>query len=209
RDLFGGRSLLEEVGWWDEDGDGIREAHGVAGISDGTPFSVTLLTTSDHPAHERTAHILSENLAACGIGLAVEYLPAEEFFADGPDGLVFGRQFDLALFSWLNGFDAPCELYLSSQVPRAENWWATSNNPGYANADYDAACQAALDALPGTEDYAHFHREAQRIFSHDLPVLPLYFVPKLVATRPEVSGVILDPSEYLELWNIEAFDSGR
>ncbi len=207
--LFDGRSLLEEVGWQDEDGDGIREAHDVTGISNGTPFSVTLLTTSDHPAHERTAHILSENLAACGIGLAVEYLPAEEFFADGPDGLVFGRQFDLALFSWLNGFDAPCGLYLSSQVPRAENWWATSNNPGYANADYDAACQAALDALPGTEDYAHFHREAQRIFSHDLPVLPLYFVPKLVATRPEVSGVILDPSEYLELWNIEAFDSGR
>ena len=204
--LFGGRSLLEEVGWQDEDGDGIREAHDVADISNGTPFSVTLLTTSDHPAHERTAHILSENLAACGIGLAVEYLPAEEFFADGPDGLVFGRQFDLALFSWLNGFDAPCGLYLSSQVPRAENWWATSNNPGYANADYDAACQSALDALPGTEDYAHFHRQAQRIFSHDLPVLPLYFVPKLVAARPEVSGVVLDPSEYLELWNVEAFD---
>ena len=206
--LFGGRSLLEEVGWQDEDGDGIREAHDVAGISNGMPFSVTLFTTSDHPAHERTAHILSENLAACGIGLAVEYLPAEEFFADGPDGLVFGRQFDLALFSWLNGFDAPCGLYLSSQVPRSENWWTTSNNPGYANADYDAACQSALDALPGTEDYAHFHREAQRIFSHDLPVLPLYFVPKLVATRPGVNGVVLDPSEYLELWSIEAFDSG-
>ena len=206
--LFDGRSLLEEVGWQDEDGDGIREAHDVTGISNGTPFSVTLLTTSDHPAHERTARILSENLAACGIGLAVEYLPAEEFFADGPDGPVFGRQFDLALFSWLNGFDAPCGLYLSSQVPRAENWWATSNNPGYASDDYDAACQAALDALPGTEDYAHFHREAQRIFSHDLPVLPLYFVPKLVATRPGVNGVVLDPSEYLELWNIEAFDSG-
>jgi ABC-type oligopeptide transport system substrate-binding subunit len=71
------------------------------------------------------------------------------------------------------------------------------------------ACQAALQALPGTEDYARFHREAQRIFSHDLPVLPLYFVPKLVAARLEVSGVILDPSENLELWNIEAFDITR
>ncbi len=198
--------LLEEVGWRDEDGDGIREAHGVPGVASSTPFSVTLLTTSDHLVGERTARILSENLAACGIGLAVEYLPAEELFADGPDGPVFGRQFDLALFSWLNGLDAPCGLYLSSQVPRAENWWAASNNPGYASDDYDAACQAALDALPGTEGYARFHLEAQRIFSYDLPVLPLYFVPKLVATRPEVSGVILDPSEYVELWNIEAFD---
>lgn len=203
-DPSAGQSLLEEVGWRDEDGDGVREAHGVAGIAHGTPFSVTLLTTDDLPAREQTARVLAENLAACGIGLAVQCLPAEEFFADGPDGPVFGRQFDLVLFSWLNGLDAPCGLYLSTEIPGPENWWATSNNPGYASADYDAACRAALDALLGTEDYVRFHRQAQRIFSHDLPVLPLYFVPKLVATRPEVSGVILDPSEYVDLWNIEA-----
>jgi len=208
-DPSGGWSLLEEVGWRDEDGDGIREAHDVAGIANGTPFSVTLVTTSDHPAREQMVRILTENLAACGIGLAVEFLPAEELFADGPDGPVFGRQFDLALFSWLNDSGAPCGLYLSAEIPGPENWWATSNNPGYASADYDAACQAALDALPGEDTYTLFHREAQRIFSHDLPVLPLYFVPKLGATRPEVSGVILDPSEYLELWNIEAFDVMR
>ena len=201
--------LLDEVGWRDEDGDGIREAHGVADITNGTPFSVTLLTTSGHLVGERTARILIENLMACGIGLAVEYIPAEELFADGPDGPLFGRQFDLALFSWLNGLDAPCGLYLSTEIPGQENWWATSNNPGYVSADYDAACQAAMDALPGTEEYMRLHVEAQRIFSRDLPVLPLYFVPNLVATRPGVSGVILDPSEYLELWNIEAFDVVR
>jgi peptide/nickel transport system substrate-binding protein len=30
--------LLEEVGWRDADGDGIREAHGVPGVADGTPL---------------------------------------------------------------------------------------------------------------------------------------------------------------------------
>jgi len=202
----GGHALLEEAGWLDEDEDGIREAHGVTGIHNGTPFTVTLLTTENDPARERTASILVENLADCGIGLAVQYFPDEEFFADGPDGPVFGRQFDLALFSWLNGFDTPCWLYLSTKIPAADNWWTTSNNPGYASVEYDEACQAALDALPGTDDYTMFHRKAQRIFSHDLPTLPLYFVPKVVAARPEVSGVVLDPGEYLELWNIEAFD---
>ncbi|HEY72350.1 MAG: hypothetical protein DRI81_00060 [Chloroflexi bacterium] len=202
----GGSSLLDEAGWLDENEDGIREAHGVAGIYNGAPFTVTLFTTGDDTARERTADILVENLADCGIGLAVQYFPDEEFFADGPDGPVLGRQFDLALFSWLNGLGAPCWLYLSSEIPAPENWWATSNNPGYASAEYDAACYAALDALPGTDDYTLVHREAQRIFSRDLPVLPLYFVPKVVAARPEVDGVVLDPGEYLELWNIEAFD---
>jgi peptide/nickel transport system substrate-binding protein len=205
-DPAGGRLLLDEVGWRDEDGDGMREAHNVAGVAYGTPFTVTLLTTSDYTPHERTARILTENLAECGIGLAVEVLPPEEFFADGPDGPVFGRQFDLALFSWQNYLDAPCGLYLSAQIPGPDNWWATSNNPGYSSAEYDAACQAALNALPGTDDYARFYGEAQRIFSNDLPVLPLYFVPKAVAVRPGVSGVVLDPGEFLELWNIESFD---
>ncbi|MEE8390352.1 MAG: peptide ABC transporter substrate-binding protein, partial [Anaerolineae bacterium] len=205
-DPSSGMSLLEEVGWLDEDGDGIREAHSVTGVTNRVPFSVTLLTTNNYAPREQTARILSENLAACGIGLAVEYIPADKFFADGPDGLVFGRQFALALFSWMNGLDAPCGLYLSSEIPGPENWWAASNNPGYASDDYDAACLTALNALPETEAYTRFHREAQRILSYDLPVLPLYYVPKLVAARPEVSGVILDPSQYLELWNIEAFD---
>jgi peptide/nickel transport system substrate-binding protein len=31
-------ALLDEVGWKDEDGDGIREAHGVEGVEDGTPL---------------------------------------------------------------------------------------------------------------------------------------------------------------------------
>jgi peptide/nickel transport system substrate-binding protein len=197
--------LLEEVGWTDGDEDGVREANGVPNVAAGTPFSVTLLTTSEHPARAHTTRILTEDLAACGIRLGVKQLPAAEFFADGPDGPIFGRQFDLALFSWLNGLEAPCGLYLSSQIPGPENWWATSNNCGYSSAEYDAACLAALDALPGTEGYMRFHQEAQRIFSQDLPALPLYFVPKLVAVRPGVSGVMLDPTEYLEMWNIEEF----
>ena len=199
-------SLLDEIGWQDEDGDGIREAHGVEGVANQTPFSVTLLSNSDHLAHQRTARILTENLAACGIGLGVAYYPGEQLFADGPDAPVFGRQFDLVLFSWLNDLDAPCWLYLSSEIPKSENWWAASNNPGYASEDFDQACLSALSSWPGTAAYRRDHIEAQRIFSNDLPVIPLYFVPKLIAARPGVTGVILDPSQFLDLWNIEAFD---
>ncbi len=204
-----GQALLDAAGWRDGDGDGIREAHGVAGAASGTPFSVTLLIGDGNTAHTQTAGILVENLAACGIRVGVRAIPPEEFFADGPDGLVFGRQFELALFSWLNGLDAPCSLYLSGEIPAPENWWAASNNPGYASADYDAACRSALGALPESEPYIRFHHEAQRIFSYDLPVLPLYFAPKLVAVRPGVSGVVLDSSQYLETWNIEEFDVTR
>lgn len=205
-DPAAGQSLLEQAGWQDADEDGIREAQAVPGIAGGTPFSVTLLTTAGDLARERTAEILQENLAACGIRLGIKALPVEIFYADGPDGPVFGRQFDLALFSWLNGVDAPCELYLSTHIPREENWWASSNNPGYESEAYDQACQAALKAVYGTDEYVRQHQEAQVVFSQDLPVLPLYFVPRLLALRPEVRGSTLDPSQQTPFWNIEELD---
>jgi peptide/nickel transport system substrate-binding protein len=160
-------------------------------------------------ARQRAARVLEENLMECGVGLAIEYVPPDVFYADGPDGPVFGRRFDLALFSWLNGLSAPCELYLSSQIPNEQNWWATSNSPGYTSEEYDAACRAALDALYGTEAHAGFHRQAQRIFSRDVPVLPLYFVPRAVAVGPGVEGVVLDPSQLTPFWNIESFNIER
>jgi peptide/nickel transport system substrate-binding protein len=39
-DLDKAKALLEEVGWKDEDGDGIREAHGVEGVEDGTKLHI-------------------------------------------------------------------------------------------------------------------------------------------------------------------------
>ena len=36
------KALLDEAGWRDEDGDGIREAHGVEGVEDGTPLSLMM-----------------------------------------------------------------------------------------------------------------------------------------------------------------------
>ncbi len=205
-DPAAGQALLDEAGYRDTDGDGIREAQGVPEIESGTPLSVTLLTTAGDPPRQRTSGILEENLAACGIGAVTEELPPEVFYADGPEGPVFGRDFDLALFSWLNGIDAPCELYLSTAIPSAQNWWAASNNPGYQSGEYDRACNAALEAFWGTEAYVSHHQEAQAIFSRDIPVLPLYFVPRVLVLRPEVRGVSLDPSQQTPFWGIESFD---
>lgn len=201
-----GRSLLEEVGWQERDGHSVRVAQAVPDIAAGTPFTITLLTTAGDPARERTSQILKENLAACGIGMETQYLPPETLYADGPEGPVFGRRFDLALFSWLNGLDAPCEIYLSTQIPTEANWWSTFNNPGYENPDYDEACLTALAAFYGTEAHVRHHAEAQAIFSRDLPVLPLYFVPEFVAVSREVRGLILDPSQQTPFWNIKRFD---
>jgi peptide/nickel transport system substrate-binding protein len=42
-DLEKAKALLKEAGWWDEDGDGVCEAHGVKDVKDGTPLEARIV----------------------------------------------------------------------------------------------------------------------------------------------------------------------
>jgi peptide/nickel transport system substrate-binding protein len=199
-----GQTLLAAAGWYDEDGDGVREAHDVPGIADGTPFQVTYHTTGE-PQRVQAAQLIQTYLAGCGIQASVEILSPEMLFAPGPEGVLFGRRFDLAQFSWRATPDPLCDLFLSGQIPDAGRW-DRPNVVGFLDEEYDAACLAALEAPPGSADYAARHTEAQRIFSERLPVLPLFQHPKVTLARPSVIGLAPDPTQASELWNIEQLD---
>lgn len=199
-----GQTLLATAGWYDEDGDGVREAHAIPGLADGTPFQVTHYTTDD-PLRIRAAQLIQSNLAACGIQTSVETMPSEVLFAPWPEGVLFGRRFDLAQFSWRVTPDPLCDLFLSSQIPSAGRW-DRPNVAGFLDDEYDAACLSALEALPGSEEYVAGHTEAQRIFSERLPVLPLFQRSKVILASAVVIGLDPDPTQASELWNIEQLD---
>jgi peptide/nickel transport system substrate-binding protein len=130
------------------------------------------------------------------------YLSPEELFADGPDGPLFGRRFDMAAFGWPVGMTPPCDFYLSAQIPTAENGWSGQNETGWSHEEFDAACLAALAALPGTADYEIYHQTAQSIFAEQLPVVPLFPRLKAAITRPGVCNFRLDPTQTSELYNL-------
>lgn len=202
-----GQHLLAQAGWYDEDGDGVREAHGVPGVADGTSFQATYQTTDD-PLRLRTAELVQAQLRTCGIQTSLQTLPSEQLFAPGPEGVLFGRRFDLAQFSW-RATDVPlCDLFLSSQIP-GDGDWSRPNVAGFIDGEYDAACQAALEALPGRGDYVVAHAEAQRIFSEQLPVLPLFRHQRVTLVHASVTGLMPTPSQRSELWNLEQLDVRR
>jgi peptide/nickel transport system substrate-binding protein len=200
-----GRALLEEVGWLDEDEDGVREARRVLGIARGTPFEVTLLTSSDSPVSQEATRIVKANLADCGIRINLETLPSWELFADGPDGPLFGRQFDMAETAWWFDVVPLCGHYMSSEIPDVGYWYG-ENITGYANPDYDAVCQAALQALPGTLEYKEYHKQPQVIFSEELPAIPLFMWLRATVIRSRVRNFTLDSTSQSELWGIEGLD---
>ena len=215
-------TLLDEIGWLDDDGDPAtpRVASAVTGVPDGTLLEFSFETTNATMRQQYT-QIMAESMAQCGIKVNLNYYPASEWFADGPDGVLFGRRTDLGAFAWLTGVQPACDLYISDAVPGDPTevdadgnplypfGWGGQNQTGYMSAEYDTVCKAALQALPGQPAYEENHLAAQAIFANDLPVVPLFLRLKLAATRPDMCNFFMDPTANSEMWNIEAFDYGE
>lgn len=202
--------LLEQAGWLDVDQDPStpRQARGIAGIPSGTPFEVNYVT-SNAVQRQQVSTILVASLAQCGIKVNVQFLDANTFYAPGPDGVLFGRNFDLAEFAMGNtGMETPCDWYTRSEVPNAANHWVGTNVSGTSDPAFDTACLAAQRSLPDGPDQAAAYAQAQSIFADELPVIPLYWRVKTAATRADLCYFSLDPTASSSLWNIEAIDSG-
>ncbi len=187
-------SALQAAGWVDADNDPAtpRLAQGVPGVPDGTPFTVSLITT-DEPEKQAAAALIRDSLAQCGIQVEISAGAAGAQFAAGPDGPVFGRRFDLAQYAWPTALEPPCYLYTSAEIPgpfpEFPKGWGGANASGFSNPEYDRACGQARLALPGTPEYDSAHRQAQALFAEELPALPLYWRPGVVAYRPDLCGL--------------------
>jgi peptide/nickel transport system substrate-binding protein len=209
-----GTTLLEAVGWLDQDEDSAtpRTARNIPGIPNGTPLSFNYWTTNATQRQQVVA-ILAGNLAECGIQTNVAFWEPGDYSADGPDGPLFGRRFDLGQYAWLTGVDPPCDLWLSESIPGEDidffpYGWGGRNNSGWSDPEFDAACNAAIQSLPGQLGYERNHLLAQAIFAELLPVIPLYAHIKAAAARADFCGLDMDPTVSSEYWNIEAFDFG-
>ncbi|MDP1546819.1 MAG: ABC transporter substrate-binding protein [Anaerolineales bacterium] len=192
-----GLEILAGLGWSDTDADGV--------LDNGSEKLTFVHSTRQNALREKVTQVVQAQLKDnCNIETKIE-LYGGEYFGDGPDGLVFGRQYDMGEFAWLTGVEPPCNLYISSQLPSADLGWGNANNVGFQNADFDAACNAATQALDEATKAAK-HAEAQAIFTEYLPSIPLFARAKILVTRPNVVGVVMDPTANSEFWNVENFD---
>lgn len=204
-DVTAANVLLDEAGYRDTDGDGIREDPAT-----GTPFHVELGTTADNEMRQHLTEIFKENLLECGIDVELFYLPASEWFADGPEGKLFGRQYDLAEYAWLTEMEPPCGYWLSENIsgPVAEGFagWDGVNDTGWRNEEFDAACRQAQRAFRNSPEYVTAHQAAMRLFAEQLPTLPLFPRLQVAATAPYVRNFGLNPTQPSELWNVHELD---
>lgn len=155
------RKLLDEAGWVDHDGDGIRD-------KDGVPFKFRYMIGSGVTLHEQIAKLVKDEAAKVGIEVTLD--PYEwSIFSQR----LLDRQFDAVNLAWGGAVEEdPYQIWHSSQIGNRG-----SNYVGFRNAEADSLIEEArktLDEGKRNELYHRFHR----ILHEEQPYTFVY-------TRPE------------------------
>lgn len=146
----------------------------------GEHLEMPLRTTMQYP---QEMAIVADYWRKLGLGVAEEIVPPAfrqdaEYNAKHPGGDLTGRTFNEGVLRY---FD-------SRLIAAPENRWRSGNLPGYANPAFDALLDR-LDATFDVQEQGRLLRAAGEILATDLPVLPTYFAPWLIAVRKPVNAL--------------------
>lgn len=167
-DLDQANAILDEAGYVDTDGDGIRET------ASGLPLEFDYWTGFDR--HIDTGEIWARDLKKIGIQLNVSFMDFGTLWEHMP----MAWDYDIAAWMWVGDNVDPnfmLSVFTSGQVC-ADCW----SDCGYMNPDYDALYERQLRASSYEERRAIVW-EMQKKISEDNPTIAVAFVPHLDAWR--------------------------
>jgi len=187
------RKLLDEAGYADADGDGIRAS------PDGLTLTFQLMTTEGAPIRQEITGMFQKDMRAIGVDIQPLPVPADQLFS--PDGPLFQRQFELALFGWIAGADpGGLQLWGCDAVPSLENNWIGDNFAGWCFRDANRAIREAVTTVDTGQRQAAYLRQ-QQLWSQELPSLPLFQRLSLALIAPKIRGPQPDALAPIT-WNI-------
>ena len=173
---------LEEAGWKDTDGDGVREKNDVK-------LAVTL-TTTDWPEYVTTAELLAESWRQIGAAVTVESKTVGTVQTE----VIRPRNYEALLYGEVLGADPdPYPFWHSTQT----------RDPGlnlalYRNRDADKLLEEARKTTDTARRSATYEKFQERLLE-DLPAIFLYSPLYTYATNANLRGEMFDalplPSE--------------
>lgn len=173
------QQLLEQAGWRDRNGDGIREN------AEGEPLQFTILT-SERPLNRAIVEVLQNQLRQVGADVQIEVLEFQTMLAQHRN-----REFDVVLSNWiLDNFQmasAPNSLFHSSQAEIE----GSANRSGVRIPQLDRLIEegaAATDPAQAQEVWRRF----TEVLQEEQPFTFMFWLDELAASNAAVSGVQMD-----------------
>jgi peptide/nickel transport system substrate-binding protein len=165
------KALLDEAGWQDSDGDGVRDR-------DGVKLAFVLLGDNQE---------MVESIATQWAKIGVQVAPQPVTLAGLIGDFLVPRAYDAAIVHWEQAGDPdPYPLWHSTQIKAGQN---------YAGWD-DRATDEAIEKARAITDRAArqgYYKEFQRIFAEEVPALLLYHPVFSYGVRDKVHDVQIGP----------------
>lgn len=193
-------ALLEEAGWSDADGDGVRECHGCLNAEEGYPMKMELMTYSEYGEPlELTQQLIAEMLGKIGIQMELSVIEGSVLWADYQSGGIEQRgDFDINLwddgYSGVDPTDFLWELYYS-EAALPDNGWNVSR---FINEDFDALLDEAYTL---DEEYRQeIFCQIAEILDQEIPNLLMFSTVNADAHSVRLQGVQSTVND-LVTWN--------
>ncbi|MCZ2123514.1 MAG: ABC transporter substrate-binding protein [Anaerolineales bacterium] len=190
--------MLDEAGYKDSDGDGVRE------MPDGSnPLTFRMYWPSSDTTAPRLAELLGETWGKIGVKLEMQGIESDALTAKCCP--VF--DYDIILWGWVADPD-PNTLLI---IPTTDQIPTGYNETGYSNPRYDELYEAQGRELDHTKRVGMVH-EMQAIIHEDVPYIIPYYAFAIEAHRTdrfvgwldnETKVALEDPSSLLALKPIE------
>jgi peptide/nickel transport system substrate-binding protein len=172
------RRMLEEAGWSDSDGDGIREKNG-------RRFAFTIVTNQGNDQRIKAGEIIQRRFREVGVEVKLRVIEWASFLKE----FINPGNFDATILAWTTVPD-----------PDAYNVWHSSktgvgelNFVGFKNAEVDRLLENGRRTLDRSERKAVYDR-FQEILAEQQPYIFLYVPEALPAVARRFHGIDPAPS---------------
>lgn len=177
-DLEQAAALLDEAGWVDSNGNGIRD-------KDGVEMQV-VFQTSVNSVRQKTQEIVKQALESIGMDVELKSVDASIYFSGDPANVDTTEKFQADIQMYTTGNTSPdpgnyMRTFTCTAIPQPENNWLGYNTARYCNPDYDALWQQSNVELDPDR------RQALFVEMNDMLVEDGVIIP--VVHRAEPSGV--------------------
>jgi len=199
------KALLEEAGWTDQDGDGIRECHGCPYAEEGRALKLKIQTTSGNKLREQVEQVLIEMMADIGIEFYIENVPSSELFASYASG-AFRKHghYDILMYTTSYSIDpqSHTEGYFASwNIPCEDNAGKGYDYSRWIDDEFDKWIEIA-GSNPDIKVRADAYQKAAERIAAEIPHLYLYERMDIDALRDHFMGYNMNQWEVLT-WNAD------
>ena len=199
QDIDLANQLLDDAGYLDTDGDGVRET------PDGMPMKI-LYQTSTNTVRQATQELVKQDWAKIGVDTELRNIDASVFFGGDPGSPdTYGKFYaDIEMYTnGAAGVDSQAYMgsWTSSNISGESTNWQGSNVQRFQSDEYDAL-YAELTQTADIDRRNEITIALNDLVVGNYSIIPLIHRGSVSAAANSLTGYKLNPWD-AELWNVE------